>query len=79
MGVISPAARLHGNGQDKLFICHFTNSDTNPHNIIRVARPAAFGGHLRHGDIVFQRDTPTGPITIFFLNGNGRLVTSHVG
>src|SRR5207247_11399613 len=56
--VTSGAPRLHGQGQLKYWVCHDTNSATNPMVLINVAAPAAFGAHLRLGDTVFIRRTP---------------------
>jgi uncharacterized repeat protein (TIGR01451 family) len=74
--VTSGAARAHGQGQLKYWVCHHTGSETNPFVLINVAAPAAFGGHLRHGDIVFIRRTPGGPLTTVELDANGRLIVS---
>jgi len=74
--VTSGAARAHGQGQLKYWVCHHTGSESNPFVLINVAAPAAFGGHLRHGDIVFIRRTPGGPLTTVRLNAQGDLVVS---
>jgi hypothetical protein len=70
----SGAARAHGKGQLKYWVCHHTGSKKNPYVMINVAAPAAFGAHLRHGDIVFIRRTPGAPITTVRLDAKGRLV-----
>jgi uncharacterized repeat protein (TIGR01451 family) len=74
--VTSGAARLHGKGQLKYWVCHHTGSATNPFVLINVAAPAAFGAHLRHGDIVFIRRTPGGPLTTVRLNAQGKLIVN---
>src|SRR5687767_8605960 len=66
--VTSGAPRDRGNGQLKYWVCHHTGSAANPFVMINVAEPAAFGGHLRHGDMVFIRRTPGGPLTTVQLN-----------
>jgi hypothetical protein len=80
MNVTSPVTHSRGQGQDKFYVCHFTNSARNPHNLILVAAPAAFGGHLRHGDIVFSatRDAQGLHITMYSLNASGQFVTTRV-
>ena len=70
--VTSGAARMHGNGQLKYWVCHHTGSASNPFAFIHVAAPAAFGAHLRHGDIVFIRRAPGGPLTTVQLNGENQ-------
>lgn len=74
--VTSGAPRAQGNGQLKYWVCHHTESATNPFVLINVAAPAAFGGHLRHGDIVFIRRTPGGPLTTVQLNDQNQLIVS---
>jgi hypothetical protein len=76
MGLTSPVKKNQGNGQDKFWVCHFTGSSTNPYVLILVAQPAAFGGHLRQGDMVL---TTNGGTTFgTFLNEQGQVVTQPV-
>ncbi len=72
--VTSGAARAHGQGQLKYWVCHHTGSASNPFVLINVAAPAAFGAHLRQGDIIFIRRTAGGPLTLVYLNSEGDLV-----
>jgi uncharacterized repeat protein (TIGR01451 family) len=74
--VTSGAPRAHGEGQLKYWVCHHTGSASNPFVLINVAAPAAFGGLLRHGDVVFIRRTPGGPLTTVELGANGQLIVS---
>ena len=74
--VVSGGPRAHGQGQLKYWVCHHTGSATNPFVMINVAAPAAFGAHLRRGDIVFIRRTPGGPLTTVELGANGQLIVS---
>jgi hypothetical protein len=69
MGLTSPVKHNHGNGQEKFWVCHFTGSQTNPEVFIQVAKPAAFGGHLRQGDLIFSSDSSGVPLVIFVQNG----------
>jgi hypothetical protein len=69
MGLTSPVKKNQGNGQQKFWVCHMTGSQTNPHVFILVAQPAAFGGHLRHGDLVFSSDSSGVPLVTFLQNG----------
>lgn len=72
----SGAPRARGSGQVKYWVCHHTGSAGNPFVLINVAAPAAFGGHLRHGDIVFIRRTPGGPLTTVQLDASGQLLVN---
>src|SRR4029453_15504723 len=72
--VTSGAPRAHGKGQLKYWVCHHTGSASSPFVLINIAAPAAFGGHLRHGDLVFIRRTPGGPLTTVELNAQNQLI-----
>src|SRR5205807_1019147 len=65
-----------GRGQLKYWVCHHTGSASNPFVLINVASPAAFGAHLHHGDVVFIRRTPGGPLTTVELDANGQLLVN---
>ena len=68
ISVLAPA----GAGQEKVYICHHTGSETNPVVVIRVAQPAAKGHleapgngpHNKNSPIDGQDQSSTDPIDV---------------
>src|SRR4051794_29728178 len=72
--VTSGAARAHGQGQLKYWVCHHTGSAKNPFVSINVPGTAPFGPPPPHGDVVFIRRVAGGPVTTVQLRPDGPLL-----